>query len=66
MEEVKGKIAEVERELKEAKDSGFPIDLIVALNNRLTELQKKENILLAQEQGNILFISPTNFKCSIS
>lgn len=58
LEGVKQEIAEVKRDLEEAKKNGFPIDnvgvvalnLLVALNNRLTELQKKENLLLSSRQ----------------
>lgn len=52
LEGVKQEIAEVKRDLEEAKKNGFPIDNVgvVALNNRLTELQKKENLLLSSRQ----------------
>ena len=48
VEKVKLEIAEVKAELAEAKKAGLPIDNpgVLSLRNNLTELQKKENLLL--------------------
>jgi uncharacterized membrane protein (DUF106 family) len=47
LEVVKEEIVEVKAELTEAKRVRDR-EMVLALNNRLTELQKKENLLLAQ------------------
>ncbi len=53
LEEVKLKIKEVKADLAKDKKAGLSIDNpgVVSLNNRLTELQKKENLLLAQSSA---------------
>ena len=48
IEQVRAEMDSVKEELTKAKNDGLPIDNpgVIALNQRLTELQKKENILL--------------------
>ena len=47
LEIVKRKIGEREEEIKKAKEDGRSEAYLTALENRATELQKKENILLS-------------------